>query len=251
MDENKISVIVLARNEEKNIKECLESVRWADELIIIDDYSIDNTIKIAEKYTKKIYQRKLAGNFSSQRNFAISKANTKWVFFVDADERIPEELKNEIIGILSFNNAYDAYKIRRIDNMWSKKIKHGEQGSTKILRLFKKEKGKSVGKVHEVIKINGKVGELNNYIIHYPHQSIAQFLKEINIYSTIRANELYDQKIKTNAVLILAYTVGKFIKNYFFMLGFLDGVRGLLLALLMSLHSFLSRGKLWLLWKQK
>jgi len=249
--DNKITAIVLTKNEEKNIKDCLESIKWTDELIVVDDYSRDKTLEIVKKYNSKIYQRKIEDDFSKQRNFAIEKATTRWILFVDADERIPEELKNEIIGIINFNNNFDAYKIKRIDNMWGKKIRHGEQGSTKIIRLFKKEHGKSIGKVHEIIKIKGKVGKLNNYIIHYPHPTVNEFLREINKYSTIRAMELYDKKIKANFLSIIFYTTGKFIKNYFFMLGILDGIRGLILAILMSFHSFLSRGKLWLLWKQK
>ncbi len=248
---NLVSAIVLTKNEEKNIKDCLESIKWVDEIIIIDDSSSDKTIEISKKYTSKIYKRNLDLDFSKQRNFGISKASNNWILFVDADERITEELKNEIIGILNFNNhIYDAYKIKRIDQMWGRKIKYAEQGSTKLIRLFKKGKGVSYGKVHEVIKINGKIGELNNCIYHYPHQLLSEFIQELNIYSTIRAEELFTKNIKVNGVLVFVYTLGKFINNYFIKLGFLDGVRGLMLAVLMSMHTFLSRGKLWLLWKQ-
>lgn len=246
-----ITIIVLTKNEQKNIKECLNSAKWADELIVVDDYSEDKTLEIAKEYTKKIYQRKLGLDFSSQRNFAISKATKEWVMFLDADERISEELKNEMIGKLNFSNQYDGYEIKRLDVMWKKKILHGEQGNIKLLRLFKKDKGKSLGKVHEEIKVKGKIGQLNNSIAHYPHQVVAEFLRELNLYSSIRAMALYDKGVKTNWFLILCYTKGKFIKNYFFLRGFLDGIQGLVLAILMSMHSFLTRSKLWLLCRKK
>jgi glycosyltransferase involved in cell wall biosynthesis len=249
---NEITAVILAKNEERNIKECLDLLKWVDKIVLIDDYSTDETIEIVKRYDKaKIYQRNLNSDFSAQRNFAITKVDTEWVLFVDADERIPEELKNEIIGILNFNNLHDAYEIKRIDVMWGKKIRHGEQGSTRLTRLFKKQSGEYYGKIHEEVRIKGKIGRLNNAIIHFPHQSVREFLEEINFYSGVRASELYDNGVKTNGLLILCYTLGKFIKNYFFMFGVLDGIRGLVLAIFMSLHSFLSRGKLWLLWRKK
>ncbi len=249
--DSEITAVVLTKNEEKNITDCLESLKWVDNLIIVDDFSSDKTIELAKKYSVKIYQRSLGLDFSMQRNFALSKVTTEWTFFVDADERISEELKNEIIGKLNFNNGFDGYKIKRTDVMWGKKIRYGEQGNTWITRLFRTKKGRYQGKIHEKVRVDGVIGKVNNEIIHYPHQSIKDFLKELNFYSTIRANELKEAGIKSNGFLILAYTMGKFIKNYFFLLGILDGVRGLILATIMSMHSFLSRGKLWLLWKKR
>jgi glycosyltransferase involved in cell wall biosynthesis len=246
-----ISAVILTKNEEKNIKDCLTSVKWVDELIIVDDFSTDKTLEIVKRFNTTVYQRELNFDFSAQRNFVLSKINTDWVLFIDADERISEELKNEIIGKISFPNLLDAYSIKRLDMMWGKVIKHGEQGNVRFVRLFKSKVGKFFNKVHEDIKINGKVGRLNNPIIHYPHQSIREFLEKLNLYSDIRSDELREKRVKTNWFLILCYTLGKFFKNYFVKLGILDGIRGLILAVLMSLHSFLSRGKLWLLWQKK
>jgi glycosyltransferase involved in cell wall biosynthesis len=246
-----ISGIVLTKNEEQNIEKCLSSLTWVDEIIVIDDYSTDETVEIAKRHKAKIYKRPLDNDFSSQRNFALSKATSDWVFFVDADEKISEELKNEIIGLLNFSSAHDAYRVKRLDIIWGKTISHGEQGKIRLIRLFKKEKGKWAGRVHEEVRVNGAVGSIRNPIIHYPHSTISEFLREINFYSTIRAEELFSKKKKTNWILILSYPLAKFIKNYFVKLGVLDGIRGLILAVIMSLHSFLSRGKLWLLWRKK
>lgn len=246
-----ITAVVLTKNEEKNIKNCLESIKWVDKIIVLDDNSTDNTLEIVKKYNAIVYKRDLKKDFAAQRNFAISKVDKDWTLFVDADERIPEELKNEIIGKLNFNSLVDGYKIKRTDVMWGKKIKYGEQGNIKLLRLFKKEKGKCFGKVHEEIKVKGKVESLNNAMLHYPHQTIKEFLSELNLYSTIRSTELYDKGVKTNWFLLLCFTKAKFFKNYIFLLGFLDGIRGFILAILMSMHSFLTRGKLWLICRKK
>lgn len=250
-----ISTIILTKNEEKNIIDCVESVDFSDEIIIIDDYSIDRTIDLLENLKNKnikIFKNKLDGDFSKQRNFALDQAQGDWVLFLDADERIPNELALEIDKIASSsNNKTEGFYIKRKDFIWGKELRHGETGSLKLLRLAKKDSGKWVGKVHEVWDVKGHTSELDNSILHYPHQSISEFLKEINFYTDLRAKELYEKGVKSNFLSIILHTKGKFILNYFIRLGILDGVEGLILALLMSFHSFLVRGKLWLLWSRK
>lgn len=252
-----ISVIILTKNEEKNILDCLESVSWADEIIIVDDLSEDRTIEVIKNYSNrkiKFYSKDLNGDFSAQRNYALSKATKKWVLFIDADERVPVELREEINDFL-INNAKDSkingFYIQRKDIIWGKTLKHGETGIIKLLRFAKKDVGRWHGKVHEVWQVDGKTSELENYIMHLPHQTIDDFLNEINFYTSLRAKELYEKGIKVKAVDIILYPKGKFIKNYFIKLGFLDGVEGLIFSIFMSLHSFLVRGKLWLLWIKK
>ena len=131
--------------------------------------------------------------------------------------------------------------------MWGRELKYGEIGNINLLRLVKKEKGEWVGKVHETLKIKGKVGEFRNPLMHYSHEDITQFLKEINFYTDLRAKELFDKNFKAYWWSIIIYPIGKFILNYVLKRGFLDGLHGLIFAILMSLHSFLVRGKLWLL----
>jgi glycosyltransferase involved in cell wall biosynthesis len=244
-----ISAVILTKNEEKNIKDCLESLKWCGDVIIIDDNSNDETTKIAEELGGKVYLRSL-DNFSNQRNFGLSKASGGWVLFVDADERISQSLAFEISNVISnwtngVENEYQGFYIPRVDFIWGNKMRYGESG-IKLLRLAKKNVGRWQGMVHEEWKISGNVGTLRNSIVHYPHQVISEFLREINFYTTLRAQELYSRKIKTNLLLILLYPVGKFALNYFLKRGFLDGISGLVHALLMSFHSFLVRSKLWL-----
>ena len=249
-----ISVIILTKNEEKNILDCLETVSWADEIIILDDNSVDRTLEAAENLglkNLKIIKRELQADFSAQRNYALSKAANEWVLFVDADERVSAELRREINDFLieeknspNFTGMY----LQRKDMLWGKLIKHGETGNIKLLRLAKKPFGKWQGKVHEEWMVDGNTDSFDNYLLHFPHPTVSDFLKEINFYTTIRADELYKKGIRTSLLRIIFYPKAKFFVNYFLKFGVLDGLEGLVFAILMSFHSFLVRGKLWLLW---
>lgn len=250
-----ISVVILAKNDEKGIVECIESVKWSDEIIVIDDNSTDGTEASAKKLGALIYRRSL-DDFSSQRNFGLSKASGEWVLFVDADERISDALAFEISNAIhqwtnKIQNNYSGFYIKRSDFLWGKQLKYGEAGGIKLIRLAKKSKGEWKGRVHEKWIIQGNLGILKNPINHYPHQTISNFLKELNWYTTIRAKELYDSKSKVHWWSLIVYPIGKFLDNYLFKKGFLDGDRGLIIALIMSLHSFLVRGKLWQLQQKK
>lgn len=246
-----ISAIILTKNEEKNIKDCLESLSWCDEKIVIDDESEDNTRDIAQKTGAKVFTHRLS-NFSDQRNFGLEKAKGDWVFFVDADERISQNLWYEIMQLVNdpIENL-DGFYLKRIDILWGKELKYGESGTIKLLRLARKDSGKWTGLVHEKWNISGKTKCLDNPLYHYPHQTIEVFLKEINRYTELRAMELYKQNIKTNWMQIFFYPAAKFFTNFFIKRGFLDGIQGMVAALMMSFHSFLVRGKLWLLWQKE
>lgn len=250
-----ISAIVLVKNEEKNIVDCIENILFCDEIIIVDDYSTDKTKDLLNKLQKdhskiKFIKRHLENNFSAQRQFGIEQAKNDWIFIVDADERVSKELATEIREAATVNSKYDGFLIKRIDFMWDRELKHGETGGIKLLRLFRRNKGEFKGKVHEVWVTNGYVKTLNNPLLHFPHQSMSEFLKEINFYSDLRAKELYEAGKKTGFLRIIIYSKGKFFLNYILRGGFLDGTAGMVHALMMSLHSFLVRGKLWLLWQK-
>lgn len=239
-----ITGVVLTKDEEKNIVDCLESLKWCSEIIIIDDYSQDRTIELAEKLGARVFKRNLEEDFSNQRNFALTQAKNEWVFFVDADERVPQELKTEIVEKIE-KNEKDGYLVKRTDEIWGKELMHGETGNIKLLRLAKKNKGEWFGAVHEVWKVTGSVGELQSTILHYPHREITDFLREINYYTDLRAKELKKTGKQSSSFSIAVYPLGKFVLNYFIKLGFLDGIHGLVFAIMMSFHSFLVRGKLW------
>lgn len=241
-----VTAIILVKNEEKNIKACLESLRWCNECIVVDDNSQDKTREIAEKMGAKVFTHALENDFAGQRNFGLTKATNEWVLFIDADEKVSENLATEIMYVTSqVLNDTQAYFLKRIDTLWGKKLLYGETGNIKLLRLAKKGSGEWAGLIHEVWKVKGTTGELKHALFHYPHQTISEFLQEINFYTDIRANELYNKKTLVRGLDILFYPTGKFFLNFFVKQGFRDGIPGLLSATFMSFHSFLVRGKLW------
>lgn len=248
-----ISAVILTKNEEQNIEACIKGLRWCDEVLVIDDNSTDKTVSIAEKLGAKVYVHNLENNFGEQRNFGLSKAKGDWVFFVDADERVSESLTFEITSSLHQKNTdfVSGFSLRRIDTMWGKQLLHGENGNVRLIRLARKDAGKWVGHVHETWQVKGKIIELKNPLFHYPHQTVSEFLTEINYYTTIRSQELYKKGVKVHVWDIILYPKAKFFVNFIFKRGFLDGIPGLVVAMLMSFHSYLVRGKLWLLWDKK
>lgn len=245
MVKTKLTVIVLTHNDELRIVDCLENLTFADEIIVVDDYSSDRTVELAKQFTDRIFEHDLGGNFSSQRNYALNFVKNDWVFFVDSDEIVTEGLKNEIQKVLQ-NRHYSGYYIKRIDLMWGRKILHGEVGQVNLLRLARRKAGKWHGRVHETWKAVGKIGQLDNQLLHNPHQNVKEFLDEIDTYSTLRATDLSEKNNRSNAFSIILYPVAKFIQNYYLRQGYKDGVAGFVYAAMMSFHSFLVRGKVYL-----
>ena len=247
-----ISVVILTKNEEKNIERCLNSILWCDEIIVIDDHSIDKTVMLAKQKGAKVFTRSLNDDFASQRNFGLEKAKEEWVLFLDADEQISQPLWFELMEHTNNpQNTAVGFYIRRVDTIWGKQLHFGESGNHKILRLAKKDAGKWVGKVHEVWKVRGTTVVLQKQLDHFPHQTVSAFLAEINYYTDIRANELFQKKVPVIWWHLIVYPKAKFVINYFIKMGYRDGLPGFVSALMMSFHSFLVRGKLWLLWQKK
>ena len=241
-----ISAIVLSHNDEDSIARTLVSLTWCDEIIVIDDFSTDATLHVAKKYTTNIYQHHLSDDFAVQRNFGLTKAIGDWVLFVDSDEVVPTDLANEIQNSLKIDCA--GFYIKRTDWLFGKPLRHGETGRVRLLRLAKKKAGKWERTVHEVWNVKGLTAELSHPLDHFPHQDVAQFIEEINRYSTINARYLYTQNVRAPWWHIVAYPMLKFFMDYVWYLGFLDGTAGAVVALMMSFHSFLTRAKLYLLW---
>lgn len=247
----KISAVVLTKNSDLSLRQCLKSLDFASEIIIIDDMSQDNTLDIARKYTDKIHSHSLGNDFSKQRNYGLSVAENDWVLFVDSDEVISKKLKKEIERILkSAKGIHNGFYVTRLDVMWGKTLEHGDN-KTSILRLGRKAKGKWSGKVHETWEIDGAIGALKNPLFHFPHPTVSEFLKETNFYSGLRAEELFEQKESIGWSSVFAYPAAKFVNLYFLKLGILDGVEGLVSALMMAFYSFQVRSKLWQMYEEK
>lgn len=189
-------------------------------------------------------------DFSAARNAELAKVKTPWVLFLDSDETLTPELESEIKTAIT-SDQYHAYYLHRLDTFFSRELKHGETASAKFLRLARRDFGKWVRPVHETWVGTGKIGILTNPIIHHAHPSISSFLAKINTYSTLDAQYRYEQGVKSDLFKIWFYPIAKFKWNYIFKLGFLDGVPGIIMAIMMSFHSYLTWTKLYLLWHKK
>ncbi len=243
----KITAAIIAKNEEKNIERVIKSVSFCDEIIVVDDFSGDKTVEHAKSSGAFVYQRKLDGDFATQRNFSMEKAKGDWILFLDADEEVTPELKDEISKNIE-NKEIIAYYIKRRDNWWGRWLKFGELFWVYhfgLVRLVKKNSGHWQGKVHEKFVSAGPTSRLNNFLNHYPHPNVKSFISEVNAYSTLRARELYANGKKSSILAIVFYPFFKFITGYFLTFGFLDGPAGFTYAFLMSFHSFLVRSKLY------
>lgn len=189
-------------------------------------------------------------DFAEARNKELDKVKTPWVLFLDSDETLSPELQAEIEGVVR-SDEYDAYYIKRRDIFLGRELKYGETGNAQFIRLARKNFGKWVRPVHETWVGEGRVGALKNPIIHHSHPSIASFLDKINLYSTLDAEYRFKSGVKSSLWKIAIYPIAKFKLNYLIKLGFLDGVPGLIMAMMMSFHSYLTWTKLYLLWHKK
>lgn len=240
-----ISAVVLAKNEEKNIAECLRTLRWCDEIVVIDDYSQDKTAEIAKKFSARVYKRHLNDNFAAQRNFALKKTAGVWVLFVDADERVTEALAWQIKQKTE-NTKLNGFYIKRLDVVWGSVVRHGEAGSVWLLRLARRDAGRWKRAVHEVWEATGEIGQLEEPLFHHPHPTLHEFTKKLDWYSTLHAKENFAEGKKSSLWKIIFYPRLKFFQGWIFQRGFLDGMPGFMLAVMMSFHSFLAWSKLWL-----
>lgn len=244
----KLTGVILTRNEENKIGQRINELSFCSEVILIDDYSTDQTIKIAQKLGAKIYKHKLDNNFLAQRNYALQKAHSQWVLFIDADEHVSKSLAKEILLAIQ-NKNIDGYKIKRVDFRWGRKMKYGETGNTYLLRLARKSKGKWRRKVHEVWDIKGNTGTLKSELLHCPEGNLFTLIKKITSYSKPHGMELVREKKNPKLAKILFYPIGKFTDNLIKKKAYKDGWQGILLAVIMSYHSFL--GWSWAWWISK
>jgi len=191
-------------------------------------------------------------DFATARNKLLKTAKTEWVLFLDSDETLSPELEQEIqLAVSRKPYAYDAYTVSRLDTFLGRELRHGGTGHTRLVRLARRDWGEWERPVHEVWIGDGRVGHLINPLLHTPHPNISSFLAKIDRYSSIEAQYRHQQRVKSSLFKIFVYPLAKFKLNYFFKLGFLDGVPGLIMAIMMSFHSYLTWTKLYLLWRKK
>lgn len=227
-----LSVIIITKDVENKIRRCLESVKWADEIIVLDSGSIDNTLEVCAKYTAHIFSVDWPG-FGIQKNRALARARGKWVLSIDADEQLSDELIDEIKQIVKDPTIdKDAYSIKRISYFCGKKIKYGDWGSDKVIRLFKNKSAIQFSPVivHEKIVGYDRLAFLKGTLFHYTIEDMSQMLRKLEGYSTFGAKLGYQQGKKASLFKALSHGLWCFIRGYFIRLGFLDGREGFILA---------------------
>jgi len=244
----KISAIIPTLNEEIHIEKAIKSVGFADEIIVIDSYSTDNTVVLAEKHNVKIIKRKF-DDFSSQKNFAIDQAQHPWIYILDADERVTPAVEKEILEAVLNPKDYVGFYVRRSFYFAGEKINYSGWQRDRVIRLFLKEFCNYIGLVHETIDAKGKLGSLNNKINHFSYRSFDHYIAKINHYSWLQAKDLQNKGKSVNLYHILIKPPIRFFIHYIVRLGFLDGFAGFMIAKTQAFAVLSRYLKLWLLKK--
>jgi glycosyltransferase involved in cell wall biosynthesis len=242
----RLSVVIITLNEQHNIGRCLSSVsKVADEIVVVDSGSTDGTEKICADAGAKFIYHPFEGHIE-QKNFALSQAGSDYILALDADEALSEKLISSILEV-KINWEKDCYQFNRLTNYCGKWIRHGSWYPDKKFRLFRRTKSRWGGQNphdHLVMDSDATTGYLTGDLLHYSYYSIADHINQVNIFSTIGAQSAFDAGRKAGILLILFSPVFKFIRDYFLLLGFLDGYYGFIICRISAHATFLKYAKL-------
>jgi len=244
----KLSSITIAKNEEKNIERCIESLKGVvdDIVVIVDSTSNDKTKDICSSYKNVYCESTDWKGYGETKNYALSKTQNDWVLWIDADEELTPELKEELIKFKKSTPTYNSFYVARRAFFLGKWIKHSGWYPSRVIRLFNKNYASFNDKsVHENITVLGDSGKLNHDLNHYTDPNIEHYFKKFNTYTTLAANDLFDSGKKARLIDIIIRPLFLFTKMYIFRLGFLDGLHGFILALFSSFYVFTKYCKLW------
>lgn len=246
-EREKVTICIIAGNEEKNIRRCLESVRWADEIVVVDSFSRDRTFEIAKEYTDRVYQQEWRG-YVAQKALAKSYATMPWVMFVDADEEVSEPLRREILSLLEKGvpeeiAGFDFPRMVWFLNRW---IRHGDWYPDRKLRLFRRDRGSCGGaEPHDRIYVQGRVGHLHSPLFHYTYDNIEDQFETLNRFSRISASGQKPRSLVTILWHMVMDPPYRFFRCYVLRRGFLDGVPGYIIASAAAFGTFAKYAKLW------
>ncbi|MFQ5480321.1 MAG: glycosyltransferase family 2 protein [Thermodesulfobacteriota bacterium] len=239
----KVSVTIITLNEEANIGECLESLKWADEIIVSDSKSTDRTVEICRSYGARVYTDEWLG-FGAQKNLCQSRAKNQWIFNIDADERAAPGFGEEVARVLAAGTA-PGYYVARKNYFGDKWIRHCGWYPDLNLRLYRKDAGRfSERAVHEAVVIEGPTGRLSTPLIHRTYSGVSDYLKRMERYSSLAALEMKKEGRKAGGADLLLRPVFTFIKMFFLRKGFLEGRTGLTLSMLYSRYTYRKYTKL-------
>jgi len=249
---DRISIALVTFNEEKNIEECLDSAKWADEIVLVDSFSSDRTLEIARRYGVRIFQRPWPG-FGKQKNFALQQATMDWIFLLDADERIPEELSGEIQNLLASQpGGPAAYRVARKNYFYGHWLVWGGQYPDWQTRLYRKGVGSyDDTEPHESFIFEGELGTLMNPLIHYTERRISDHFPKLNNYSSLAAVQRSQTCKKVHGYDLVFRPLAAFYQFYLRKQGFRDGIPGLIQATFKSFYTFVKYAKVWEMHEQK
>lgn len=244
---HKVSVFVMTFNNIDKIKDCLESVTWADEIVVMDSFSTDGTVELCRQYTDKIVQEKFIG-FGALRNKAVAACANDWILSIDSDERCTDELTHEVRALLAGDPSCDAYHVPRKTYFLDTWVRHcGWYPDYRQPQFFNRRKMRYKEQlVHEGYELDGRLGYLKGHAIQYPFLNLEQFLQKMDRYSSLRAAEMFKDGKKFSVINILVNPPAMFFRMYIAKRGFLDGTVGLLLSLLYGYYyTMIKYVKLW------
>lgn len=246
-----LSAVIITKNEEHNIVRCLESLKIADEIIIIDSHSTDRTVEIAEEQGAKVYSVPWKG-FGAAKQEGVNRASGKWIISIDADEALTPELAGEIKDVMEKVDGYAGFHLKRRTMFLGRWIYHCGWYPDYVLRLFQKSKGNfNDAIVHEKVELDGRTGYLNGELLHYCYISLEQYLEKSNRYTTLGAEEAYRLNKQASLFDIIFKPAIAFIKHYISKQGFRDGLEGFILSVLSAIAVMVKYVKLRLLNKKK
>lgn len=229
-----LSVVIITKNEEKNIRRCLESVKWADEIVMIDSESTDGTVSIASEYGAKVFSPEWRG-YGPAKQDGVARANGRWVLSLDADEVVSKELGAEVRDIVSNGSKFNGYYVTRKTNFLGRWILHCGWYPDHVLRLFKKSEGDfNDAVIHERAVVNDPVGYLRGEILHYCYPTLELYLDKFNHYTTIGASEAFRKRKRAGVFAIMIKPMASFVRHYFVKQGFRDGLEGFVLSVMSS-----------------
>jgi glycosyltransferase involved in cell wall biosynthesis len=228
----KLSVVIIARNEEVNLPRCLDSVKWADEIIVVDSGSVDRTVQIAQESGARIVNTEWTG-FGPVKQAGVNAAEGEWVLSIDADEVVPEALADEINAMLKKDNETVGYYLPRLTQFLGRWMRHGGWYPDYVLRLFRRDRGGFDGAVvHETVQVSGPTARLRHALKHYSYPDLDSYFDKLNRYTTLAAQDLHRRGRTAGLIKIMINPIAKFLKQYCVRGGWLDGREGLILALL-------------------
>jgi (heptosyl)LPS beta-1,4-glucosyltransferase len=241
----RVTVTIITLNEAAHIADAIDSAAWADEVVVVDSGSTDETLAIARSKGATTQTRPWTG-YVDQKNFAASLASNDWIFSIDADERIPPALASEIRALLSTPPPLSGYRVPRVTYHLGRWIRTTDFYPDYQMRLYDRRKARWQGRhVHESVMVDGPSGQLTRELEHYSYRNLSDHLDRINAYSTLAAKQMYEGGRRANAFDLLAHPPAAFLRNYILRRGFRDGMAGLTLSIVNAYSVFLKFAKLW------